>query len=141
MQTEQQVQSPKAIIVQWSRILFIVVAWLYIACIIAQVFLAGLSIFVSASWWQWHEAAGHWFNPLPIVLLILAFSGRFSRTIILLSALVFVQYELQVIFIEVSRGLQVPLVAVFHPVNALIMFWVTLVVARQAQNWNNARKS
>jgi len=51
----------------------------------------------------------------------------------LLSGLLFIQYEVQVALIELAGSLRWPVLAAFHPVNAVIMFWVAVTVARQAQ--------
>jgi hypothetical protein len=53
--------------------------------------------------------------------------------------LLFIQYELQVAFIELAGSLHWPVLAAFHPVNAVIMFWVSVTMARQAQHWRKAR--
>jgi hypothetical protein len=41
--------------------------------------------------------------------------------------------------IEVAGSLRWPVLAAFHPVNAVVMFWVTVTVARQAQRWRKER--
>jgi hypothetical protein len=104
-------------------------------CIVVQAFLASLSIFVGPARWAINVEAGHCFNPITILLLLLAFSGRFPRSIVLLSGLLFIQYELQMALIEVAVSLRWPVLAAFHPVNAVVMFWVTVMVARGAQRW------
>lgn len=43
-----------------------------------------------------HVEAGYWFNPIPTLLLLLTFPGRFLRSIVLLSGLLLIQYEVQV---------------------------------------------
>ena len=97
-----------------SQLLYIFVAWLFALCIVLQAFLAGLSIFAGPAWWAIHVEAGHWFNPIPILLLLLAFSGRFPRSIVLLSGLLFIQYEVQVALIEVAGSLRWPVLAAFQ---------------------------
>jgi hypothetical protein len=57
----------------------------------------------------------------------------------LLSGLLFIQYEVQVTLIEVAGSLRWPVLAAFHPFNAVVMFWVTVTVARQAQRWRKER--
>ena len=139
MHAQQQRPLFKHMASQWSQLLYVLVAWLFALCIVVQAFLAGLSIFAGPAWWVIHVEAGHWFNPVPILLLLLAFPGRFPRSIVLLSALLFIQYELQVALIEVAGSLRWPVLAAFHPVNAVVMFWVTVTVARQAQRWRKER--
>ncbi len=135
METQQETKVPQSFLVHWSQILFVLFAWLYVACIIVQVFLAGLGIFVGGAWWSIHVTTGRWFNPIPIILIVLAFTGRFRRSVVVISIILFVQYELQIAFIELANNFKFPLLAAFHPVNAVIMFWLTVVVARQAQRF------
>jgi len=78
-------------------------------------------------------------QSLPVVLLLLALPGRFPRFIVLLSGLLFIQYEVQVALIEAAGSLRWPVLAAFHPVNAVVMFWVTVLAARQAQRWRKER--
>ena len=138
MHTQQHRPLSEHMISRWSQFLYIFVAWLFALCIVVQAFLAGLSIFAGPTWWVIHVEAGHWFNPIPLLLLLLAFPGRFPRSIVLLSGLLFLQYEVQVALIEVVGSLHWPVLAAFHPVNAVVMFWVTVTVARQAQRWRKA---
>ena len=35
----------------WARIVYLVVAWLFLVSVLIQVFLAGLSLFVSSDYW------------------------------------------------------------------------------------------
>jgi mercuric ion transport protein len=139
MRTQQQRPLSEHMVSRWSQLLCVFVAWLFALCIVVQAFLAGLSIFAGPGWWAIHVEAGRWFNPIPILLLLLAFLGWFSRSIVLLSGLLFIQYELQVALIEVAGSLRWPVLAAFHPVNAVVMFWVTVTVARRAQRWKKER--
>jgi len=44
-----------------------------------------------------------------------------------------------VALIELAGSLRWPVLAAFHPVNAVVMFWVTVTVARQVQRWRKER--
>lgn len=139
MRILQQKRPTEHVVSRWSQLLYVFVAWLFALCIMAQAFLAGLSIFAGSGWWAIHVEAGRWLNPIPILLLLLAFLVRFPRSIVFLSGLLFIQYELQVALIELAGSLRWPVLAAFHPVNAVIMFWVTVTVACQAQRWMKER--
>ncbi|HEY3993869.1 MAG TPA: DUF6220 domain-containing protein [Ktedonobacteraceae bacterium] len=117
------------------RILYIVSAWLFALCILIQVFLAGMGVFDSATWFSVHVAFAHNFEYIAVLLLILSLLGRFPRAIPLLSLLLIVQFALQYAFVQLSGQLGVLFLAAFHPVNAVVMFWVTQHVARRAMTY------
>jgi hypothetical protein len=108
------------------------VAWLFIVSLLIQVFLAGLSLFVSGSYWDAHVAFGH-IGPglLALLMVIFALWGRLPRTSVLLTVLLFVLVILQT---EVFAGIRAdaPLAAALHPVNALILFALGVGLARRA---------
>ena len=114
------------------RVLYIVFAWLFALCILIQVFLAGLGVFVSGTWFSTHMEFAHFFEGLPLFMLIVALLGRLPRSFPLLSLLLIVQFALQYAFVELAGSLNVAFLAAFHPVNAIVMFWVTVYVARRA---------
>ena len=72
----------------------------------------------------------HYFELLPVIMLILSFAGRLPRTMrwqsLALFALIFVQY-----FTANIRGM-LPWAAATHPVVALLLFWLSVKVAREA---------
>ena len=45
-------------------------------CILIQVFLAGLSIFASTTYWTFHKTFVVYFEFLPLLLMLLALLGR-----------------------------------------------------------------
>jgi hypothetical protein len=45
-------------IVHWARMAYLVVAWSFVVAVIAQVFLAGLSLFASTANWGAHREFG-----------------------------------------------------------------------------------
>jgi hypothetical protein len=106
----------------------VIVAYLLALCILIQVFLAGLSIFASPTPWTFHTSFVHSFEYLPLLLIILALLGRTRHALVWFSLLLQVQIQLQYVF----AGLPVGIVAALHPVNAVIMFWLTIYVARRA---------
>src|SRR5258708_34832173 len=70
-----------------------------------------------------------------LMLMILALLGRFPRVIPLFSLLLIVQFVLQYAFVRMSGQLGLFFIAAFHPVNAVVMFWVTQHVARRAMTY------
>jgi Family of unknown function (DUF6220) len=122
------------------RVLYIISAWLFALCILIQVFLAGLGVFGSATWFNVHVEFAHGFEYLTVLLLILALLGRFPRAIPLLSLLLIVQFALQYAFVNLSSQFSLLFIAAFHPVNAVVMFWVTQHVARRAMTYVSSAK-
>jgi hypothetical protein len=115
----------------WTRIVYLIVAWLFLASILLQVFLAGLALFVSSDYWQAHIGFGH-SGPeiMALLLVIFVFWGRLPRTTILLTVLLFVLVLAQAEVFAAIRT-SVPLAAALHPVNALILFAIGVALARQ----------
>ncbi|MGE5333501.1 MAG: DUF6220 domain-containing protein [Nitrososphaerota archaeon] len=118
---------------RYGRIAFISVTGLLLVAIAFQVFLAGLSIFAGATWWQVHMLAGSLIGILPILLIGLALLGRLPRAFLLVSALLLGQVILQVAFIEIGANAGAPWFAALHPVNALAIFVVSLVLFQRAR--------
>ena len=118
-------------IVHWARIVYPVVAWLFVIAVIFQVFLVGLSLFVSATNWSAHKEFGYSLGFLVLLLVALAVAGRVPRATGRWLALLFVVYAIQTILPNLRRDL--PWVAALHPVNALVILWVALTHARQAR--------
>jgi Ni,Fe-hydrogenase I cytochrome b subunit len=118
---------------EWStvsstRLAFVAVAWLFVACVMVQVFLAGLGVFADGENFNLHREFGYLFGWLTLILLVLALAGRLGRRWIGLSALLLVLFALQSVFVALREV--IPAAAALHPVNALAIFYVALVVAR-----------
>jgi hypothetical protein len=112
------------------RLAFIGVAWLFLACVVVQVFLAGLGVFAGAQNFSLHREFGYVFGWLTLVLLLLALGGRLGRRWIGLSALILVLFAFQSVFVALR---EVPALAALHPVNALAIFGVALHLARRSR--------
>jgi uncharacterized protein DUF6220 len=107
-----------------------VVAWLFAACIVVQVFLAGMGVFDGPERFETHRDFGYLFGWLTLVMLIIAAVGRLGRVLIGLSALTLLQFFLQSVFILFREDL--PAVAALHPVNGMLLLVVSLVIGRMA---------
>jgi hypothetical protein len=113
------------------RIAYIGIAWLFLACVVVQVFLAGLGVFAGGQNFSLHREFGYVFGWLTLVLLLLGVGGRLGRRWIGLSALLLVLFAFQSVFVALREVL--PAVAALHPVNALAIFGVALHVARRSR--------
>ncbi len=120
-------------IARWGRIAFTGVVGLFLAALGLQVFLAGMSIFFDATWWHVHVTMAFLIEWLPIVMIVLAFAGRLPRAFALASVLLLGLILLQYVFVEVAAQSGVRWIAAFHPVNALVMFAVGLILLQQAR--------
>jgi hypothetical protein len=119
----------------WARIAYLVGAWLFLMAVLSLVFLAGLSLFVSRTFWGTHAELGRAIGFLAPSLLVLAFLGRLPRATVGLTALLVILYAIQWTLVGLQRA--IPVVAALHAVNALALFWVALTLARRA--WALAR--
>lgn len=109
---------------------YLAVAWLFLASVVVQVFLAGLALF-AAETFELHGVFGftavHLLSLLLIPLAALAKSGRRN---IWLAVGLFVVMSVQVSLPGLRTTL--PLAAALHPVNALLIFWFGLQITRGA---------
>jgi hypothetical protein len=89
-----------------------------------------MAIFNDAGQWSSHVAFVHFFEFLPILMLIFAFAGRLPGALrwqtVALFALIFTQYFTA----------NLPGAGAFHPVIALVLFWLSFKVARRAAGLN-----
>jgi len=109
-----------------SAIVFLVLAWATAACIVAQIFLAGVAVFTDPSYWYHHRIFVHLFEWLPVFMLVAALVGKLPKSLrwqsAALVALVFIQY------VTANVGN----LGAVHPVIAAVMFWLSLTAAREA---------
>lgn len=122
---------------RWFKIAYTVLAWILAACVVVQVFFAGLALFYRASFWIQHRVFVQFFEYIPIVILLLLLIGRAPRgkglywPQLALLALIMVQY--------VTGGSSMgSLFSAFHPVSAMVMFWVATIAIQRGQRWEVA---
>lgn len=114
------------------RVAFAAVAWLLLACVVVQFFLAGLGVFAGAENFEVHRQFGYLFGWLPVIMLVLAAVARLGRRWIGLSALLFFLFIMQSVFVVLRDSL--PAVAALHPVNAVAIFFIAQHVARESRS-------
>jgi hypothetical protein len=113
------------------RILYLVLALLFVGTIVLQVFFAGATLLVEARYLIDHRALGEAMWPLPVLMIVLSLTARLQKRFVLLSVLLLVLYVMQYAVIHVFPTLGMPIVfRALHAVNALLMFWVALHLAR-----------
>lgn len=119
---------------KWARTGYFIFAWLFVASILIQVFLAGLSLFDTPAYWKTHIDFGYTaVHGMAFLTIIFAFLARLSRPIKIQTAIPVIISFLLPIFTFFRRD--APAIAALHPVFALILFWTALSVARRAREF------
>ena len=110
------------------RLAFAVACWSFVLAVVIQVFLAGAGLFKLTDFTP-HGYLGWYLALVPVVLVTLAVVAQVDRRTLLLSMALVVVTGIQP---ELAAGRREnPVVAAFHPVNALLMFWLAWTVARR----------
>lgn len=99
-------------------------AWVILVAVGAQFFFAGLGLF-GASDLRAHRTTGSLLIPASLILLLLALGGRLGGARIGMSAALF---GLTIVQSLLTRGPS--LIAALHPVNAVVILFVALTLAR-----------
>jgi hypothetical protein len=115
-----------------ARYAYAVVAWATVAAIILQVFFIGLGLFDGSEKLELHRTFGWILHLVAIIVPITAAVAAAGRTRILLAILLAVM--VWVVPILAALRSDAPLLAAFHPVGALLTFWLATVVARGASS-------
>ena len=113
-----------------ARSAFPFVAGLFAVCAIIQVFLAGLGVFDDPASFITHRDFGYMISLLPIVLVVLALVGGMPRRYAGLSALLFVLFILQSVFVQARESM--PAVAALHPLNGFLILAIGILLAWQS---------
>ncbi|HEU5058335.1 MAG TPA: DUF6220 domain-containing protein [Kofleriaceae bacterium] len=113
------------------RLTYVGIAWLFLGCVVVQVFLAGLGVFVGPQQFELHRGFGYTFGWLTLILLVVAIAGRLGRRWIGLAALLLFLFAMQSVFVALRPGM--PAVAALHPVNALAIFGVAFHLATRSR--------
>ncbi|WLD91677.1 DUF6220 domain-containing protein [Alkalihalobacillus sp. AL-G] len=116
--------------VQLIRWVFTVLAVLFFSCVVIQVFLAGVAVFVDYGQWNYHRSFIHFFEFIPVVMLLVSFFGRIPKHFRWQCAALFAMIILQYVTTQVLGS--VPYISALHPIIALILFWRSLVMTREA---------
>lgn len=109
-----------------ARRFYLLLAGLFAAGIVVQVFFAGLGVLVDPGYFSWHTTFAHLLEPLLLAMLVTGAIGRIGWRVSGLTVLTLVLFLLQYVFIHAFQGAPRAL----HVVNALALFWLALYVAR-----------
>jgi hypothetical protein len=108
-------------------------AWLFLASIVVQVFLAGAAIsqLGGSGTFASHVDFGYtWVGLAALAVVVTAIIARAGRPSILISLGLLALYIVQTI-LPAARA-SIPAVAALHPVNALMLFALAIWYARRA---------
>lgn len=114
--------------IRYSRSFFTVLAWVFAFCVVIQTLFAGLAIFSNPSYWSHHTSFVPWFQFIPIIMLILSFSGKLP---------IVLRWQCAALFVLIVplqyANVHIPGIGAIHPVIALVLFWLALQVTRKAK--------
>jgi mercuric ion transport protein len=116
-----------------ARVAFRWVAWVFVACVIVQFFLAGLGVFAGAANFATHRDFGYTFGWLLLVLLLAALVGRMGWRAFGPTLLLMVLFTLQSVFVALRESL--PAIAALHPLNGVAILGVAQWLARASAAW------
>lgn len=113
-----------------ARWVFLALVWIYLAAIVVQVFLAGIGLFGGARDFSDHASLGWILHLGPVPILVAAALGRVGARTLWWTAALLLSVAVQP-FLPGLRG-DLPWAAALHPVNAMLIFWLTMSVGMQA---------
>lgn len=116
-----------------GRRAFVAIAWLFVACLVVQLFLVGLDIWEALGESELHRDFAYTYGWLAPVLVLIGGLAHVARRTLWLAVALLVLYAVQTYLPLLADVL--PWVAAIHAVNALVVFWLAVVVARSV-GWN-----
>jgi hypothetical protein len=119
----------------FARRTFVIVAWVFVACLVVQFFLVGLDIFEAIGESELHRDFAYTYGWLAPGLVLLAGLGGLPGRVVRLTLALLVLYAIQTYLPLLAD--RMPTIAAVHAVNALLVFWVAVRVA-QSVPWNPA---
>jgi len=121
-------------VIRW---IFAALSVILFACVLSQVFFAGLSVFDNPDHWGKHTTFVHTFEIVPLILFILSFPGRirgWGRWLsLIVQFLIFTQYA--------TAHFHIGYVAALHPVGGMLIAVTSFMVMRHAIRALSRRKA
>lgn len=112
------------------RTIYATLAWLFVAGLLVQVFLAGLGVFDSPVEFETHRNWGFLLGLFPIVLLIVGLVAGVGRRLAVFAIVTVVLFILQSVFVALRESS--PILAALHPVNGFLILLIAIEMAREA---------
>jgi hypothetical protein len=113
-----------------ALVVYSVIAWGFVLSIAIQLFLAGMAVFADPAKWVLHENFVHFFEFMPVVMGIIALVARLPHRFRWWPFGFFVLIGLQ--YMTAHMAVQSGIVAAFHPVIAVLLFYGAVVIALSA---------
>lgn len=113
-----------------ARTIHSVIAWLMVAGLVVQVYLAGRGMFETSAGFAPHRDLGYTLGLVPLLLLILGFVGGMGRRVALMALLIFALLIIQSVLVVARTTM--PAVAALHPVNGFLILLIALMLARES---------
>lgn len=114
-----------------ARTAYRVATGLFLVAVLGQVFLAGLGVFAHPLNFKTHIIMGGVLYGLSALMWILAALGRQPLETTRLNGILFGVLTLQGMLPHLW-GI-IPALAALHPVNAFVIFWIAVILARRAK--------
>ncbi|MGY4688611.1 DUF6220 domain-containing protein [Salibacterium sp. K-3] len=121
---------PSAPAIRYFRIGFAVLASIFAACIIVQVFFAGMALFMGSVSWGLHISFVPLFMYLPLLVLVFGIVGRLPKKLIWMNLMLVAMVILQYVTVVFSTNLG--LLGAFHPIIAFLLLGASLSTAQQS---------
>jgi bacteriorhodopsin len=117
-------------VIRSARFAYAALAWAFAAAIVVQVFFIGLGLFAGSQNLELHRNFGWILHLAPLPVLVLAGLARAGRRQILQA----VGLVVIIFFVPILAAVRsdLPYLAAFHPVGALLAFWLATVLAHDA---------
>jgi hypothetical protein len=113
------------------RITFAIVAWLFVAAVLYQVYLAGVGLFGhGVDQFSAHRGFGWLLHLGPLPVLLFGWAAHPGRRIMWLAGALLFLVAFQP-FLPSAR-VDSPWLAALHPVNAVLIFWLGMTIALRA---------
>jgi Family of unknown function (DUF6220) len=112
-----------------ARLAFVAAAWLFVGCVVVQVFLVGLDVFAHQGP-EIHRNFAYVYGWLAPLLVLIGDAARMPTRTRSLALVVLLLFAAQTVLPSLKADF--PAFAAFHTVNALIIFGLSITVARQA---------
>lgn len=107
---------------------FVIAAWVLVGCLVVQFFLVGLDLFEAIGESELHRDFAYLYGWLTPILVLLATVAGLPRRVLLLTVVLLALYAVQTYLPTISDAL--PRLAALHSINALLVFWLAVQVAR-----------
>jgi putative tricarboxylic transport membrane protein len=116
---------------RYGRFFFALLGLIFVICIIVQVFLAGMAVFVDQDW-KPHTTFIHLFEFVPVLMFAISFIGRVPQRIRWSSLGLFIMILLQYVTAKAFSGVWL---AALHPVIAVLLFWNAMRIVKPTWKW------